>query len=265
MTASLADLLDGLRAGDAHRGGLRCARVFRVAPSAFAELRREVAELRRTRPASRVADADHVTGWTQPSGVVTQHSLYNRSGRTDDFTSDHDLSCRGKWFFDEATWPTLGRLVAGWPHLVNVRVNVLGPGARLAAHEEHVAFRTVDGRVGARLRFHLPLETSDAAVLNLDGDVYRLEAGVVHLVNHGCVHAAVNHGRSVRVHLVWDALLTEALAALLLGAVPPPCDAEACGLEPPAPLRREPVGAFRRLAPAVPLAELATMTVCDPQ
>jgi hypothetical protein len=261
----LPQLLDGLVRGYGHRGGLRCVRVFQLTPDFFLDLRREIRDLRRSRPASQVTHTDHVTNWTEPAGTVSQYSLLNRSGRTDDFSNDHDFSCRGKWFFDAVQWPTLGRLIVAWPHLVNMRVNVLGPGARLAAHQEHVPFRTIDGHVGARLRFHLPLETNDGAELNLDGDVHRLQPAVIHLVNHGCVHAAANHGPRERVHLVWDALLTEAVAALLLGSVAPPLYAVACGLDQPEPARHEPIGTFRRMAPLVPPMDASAMTVCPPQ
>jgi hypothetical protein len=260
----LREMLDGLAEGDAHRGGIRCLRVWRVEPAFFARLGRDIRALRDSRPCSSVADPGHVTHWTGASGTVSQYSLLNRSGRTDDFSSDHDLSCRGKWFFDGAEFPHLARLIEAWPHLVNVRVNVLGPGARLAPHEEHVVFRTAAAGVGARLRFHLPVETNRDAELNLDGDVHHLPAGIVHLVNQGCVHAAVNGGADDRVHLVWDALLTRQVAARLLGA-PPPDVGLPGGLAKAPVRRRDAVGAFRRMSPTVPEYESRHLALCPPQ
>lgn len=259
--------LAGLVAGDQHRGGIRCLRLFRLTEEEFAGLRREVAELQRRRRPSSVADPGHVTSWTRPQGEVLQYSLLNRSGRTDDFSADHDLSCRDKWFFDAAAFPLLGDLVAALPHLVNFRINLLGPGAALPAHEEHVPFRTVGGWIGARLRFHLPVQTNPRAELHLDGRVFHLEAGVAHLVNHGCVHAAANHGATSRVHLLWDALLTEDLYRLLFGSVPrpgwwlpiPEADRE------PTPLRSEPIPPYPRLPPAVSAAEAEQLALCEPQ
>ena len=265
MTMDLQQLLDGLVQGYGHSGWLRCARVFQLTPEFFSGLRREVDDLRRSCPASQVTHPNHVTNWTEPAGTVSQYSLLNRSGRTDDFSADHDFSCRRKWFFDAARWPTLGRLIADWPHLVNMRVNVLGQGARLAAHQEYVPFRTIEGNVGARLRFHLPLETNDGAELNLDGDVHRLQPAVIYLVNHGCIHTAANHGPRERVHLVWDALLTDAVAALLLGSVAPPPYAVACGFDQPEAARHQPIGAFRRMAPLVTPLDASALTVCPPQ
>jgi Aspartyl/Asparaginyl beta-hydroxylase. len=260
------DLLDGLRLGDAHLGGLRCLRLFRVEDSTFASLVEDVDRFCVEHRPSRIADASHVTNWAHERGEIFHYSLLTASGRADDFARDHDLSSAGKWFFDQAAYPMLGQLIAAWPDLVNFRVNVLSPGSALAPHEEHVPFRTVTGSVGARVRFHLPVHTNQDAVLNLDGDLFRLEPGVVCLVNHGCVHAARNRGTAPRVHLVWDALLTGRLAEFLLGqTVHRPSFLQCVEVPDADPVGSEELDAHRRLTPSVSPDEVSSLAVCEPQ
>jgi hypothetical protein len=57
-------------------------------------------------------------------------------------------------------------------------------------------------------------------VITLDGGVYALAAGHVYLVNQGCIHAARNSGPQTRTHLMWDALLTQAVFARMFGGEP---------------------------------------------
>lgn len=260
-----AQFVSQLLDADQHRGGLKCLRAFEVEPEAFIALQREAQHLCQNRPASCVGRTDHVSHWTAAHGEVLQYSLLNTTGRTDDFSSDHDLSSQRKWFFDAATYPLLDQLIAEWPHLVNFRINVLEPGAGLPAHEEHIAFRTRSGKVGARLRFHLPVSTNDGCELNLDGEVFHLQTGVVHLVNHGCVHAARNKGTSARAHLVWDALLTRDLFTFLFEAT----HSIAWLRRPSDPavhvLRYETLCSYRRLPPEVAAMECKQLTLCDPQ
>jgi hypothetical protein len=215
------ELFAGLRRADYdHDGGVRCLRRLRLEPEYLLALRREVERLCASERGSDVSDTAHPTHWTMPRGTVTQYSLLNPGGRFDDTSSDHDLSCRGKAFRHAAEYPVLGEFVAAFPHAVNCRINVLGPGAGLSPHEENAVIRTRDGRVAARLRLHLPVVTNPLAVLILDGDVYHLEAGTVHVVNNGCIHSARNDGPSSRIHVVMDLLLTEQVFARVFGDAP---------------------------------------------
>ena len=93
---------------------------------------------RRGETASIAGDPGHVTNWTRPQGLVRQFSLLNRSGRFDDFSADHDLTCLGKSFHAADRYPALARLVKGFPHAVNFRINAMAPGARLPPHEEQL-------------------------------------------------------------------------------------------------------------------------------
>jgi len=214
--------LQSIAAANYHRPGLRIAHLFDVESRWFAELVCEVRQLRADQVPSLPGRGGHVTKWVQPRGRVEQYSLVTASGRYDDFSRDHDLSCFGKRFRDHARYPLLGRLIDDLPHLVNMRVNVLGVGAALPLHEEHSVVRSVTGAVGIRARFHLPLVTAAGATLALDGLVYQLAAGGVYFVNHGCVHAAVNNTGVERVHVVWDMLLTIEATAVMFGHRPAP-------------------------------------------
>jgi hypothetical protein len=240
---------------------------MRLSDPYVAELRAEVLELcRRERP-SDVRAAEHVTHWTRPRGEVLQFSLLNASGCAADFSVDHDLSSFGKRFHHSADHPHLASLIDALPDLLNFRVNVLGPRARLAAHEEHSIVRTHDGSLGACIRFHLPLVTSPGAELMLDGHVFHLEAGVIHFVNHGCVHAVRNGGAIQRVHLVWDALLTRSTYDAAFGDGPGPVWASRFKdhERTPAPLRVERMGAYVRLPSSITREAAEGLDLCHPQ
>jgi len=263
---TVRDVLLGIRAAAEHRGGMRCRALLRVAPDRFAAIAADVERLCRDEQPSEVTRPGHVTRWTRPFGEVLQWSLLSRSGRLDDFSTDHDRSCAGKRFARAADYPALGDFVAGWPHLVNVRVNALGPHSGLSPHEEQVLFRTRAGTIGARVRLHLPIATGAGAELMLDGGVYHLAAGTVYFVNHGCVHAAANCGEAARIHLVWDMLLTRAVFDCMFGDADLPGLARVAGADAePRPIRTEAVGAYERLAPDVTRAEAEWLALCEPQ
>jgi len=263
------EILAGIRNADFHEGGIRALRLFAVDAAAFARMRAEIGRYAATRRPSEVAAPEHVTHWTRPVGDVLQFSLFNRSGRSDDFASDHDLSSAGKFFGDPDLLPVTAALVAALPDCCNVRVNVLGPGAQLSAHEEHVTFRTRSGSIGLRVRFHLPIETTPAAELWLDGEAHHLEAGSIYFVNNGCVHAALNRSDDApRAHVVWDMLLTRAAFDTMFGDGPAPLD-WLRRIEPERralrPLRSERVVTYRRLAPSVPRWDAERVAFCEPQ
>jgi hypothetical protein len=261
------ELFAGVRDGNYHAGGIRCLRLFRLDQRYFTELLAEVERLRRMERGSNVADPDHVTNWTRPRGEVIQYSLLNTSGRYDDFSTDHDQSCLGKWFRGGSEYPALARLIHLFPHAVNFRLNLMGPGASLAPHEEHSVFRTRAGSVALRARFHLPIVTNPLAELTLDGWVYHLLAGAVYFVNHGCAHSARNRGDQGRIHLVWDMLLTREAFEFMFGKAAGawPLDQVAEDEQSPTPLRKERAGAFLRLPPLVDRDEIDRIDWCEVQ
>lgn len=244
-----AMLFKGIRDANYHCGGIRCLRLFKLDETYFDPLKSEVMRLVATEDSSRVNDVHHVTNWTRPRGEVRQFSLFNASGRYDDFSADHNFSSTGKDFRGYVAYPALARLISELPHLVNFRISVLSASARLSAHEEHSVVFTETGAVAARVRFHLPITSNSQAELMLDGDVYHLEPGAIYFVNHGCVHAASNSSSTARIHLVWDMLLTRLTFKFMF-------DDAACLLpltrvveddQIPCPTRTERVGSYLRI------------------
>jgi hypothetical protein len=217
MSTPERELLEGIRDADAHRGGIRCLRLFRLDRALGLALRAEVLALRAREPWSDVQEREHVTHWAGPRGAVRQWSLVNRSGDCADFRDDHDLSCVCKTFHLAARYPQLAAFADALPHLVNLRINELGPGAGLAPHEEHSLFPDFRGGAAVRARFHLPLCTSRDARMLLDGDLVRFAPRTIYYFNQGCVHGADNPPARARIHLVWDQLLTAEVFATMFG------------------------------------------------
>jgi hypothetical protein len=263
-----AALLAGIRDGNYHVGGIRCLRLFQLNDAYFASVRADVERLCRDERPSDVNDPEHITNWTKPRGEVLQFSLLNRTGRYNDFTADHDLSCLGKAFHGAAAYPALAQFVAMFTHTVNFRINILAPGARLSPHEEHAVIRTRSGSIGARVRFHLPIVTNPKAELMLDGWIYRMEPGTIYFFNHGCVHSACNGGADRRIHLVWDMLLTaEAFDCMFRGGANPlpPLERIEEREQIPLPLRTERTGAHMQIQPPVTRDEADGLSWCEVQ
>lgn len=261
------ELLGGIRDGNYHAGGIRCLQLFRLESGYARELHAEVERLCQTEQGSNVNDPNHVTNWTRPRGPVSQFSLLNASGCYNDFSIDHEVTCFGKQFHASEKYPRLAELIASFPDTINFRLNIIGPRARLSAHEEHSVIRTAAGTVGIRARFHLPITTNSRAELMLDGSIYHLPANVIHFVNHGCVHSACNGGDQDRIHLVWDVLLTRQVFDVMFG------DSVRASMlvriaeceQQVTPLRVERIGANLRLPPLVPRAEAELIGFCDVQ
>ena len=261
------ELLRGIRDGNYHDGGIRCLQLFRLEGGFANELQTEVERLCQTEQGSNVSDPNHITNWTRPRGAVFQFSLLNASGNYNDFSADHNVTCFGKQFHAAEKYPRLAELIASFPDTLNFRINVLGAGARLSAHEEHSVIRTAAGSVGIRARFHLPMTTNPRAELMLDGSIYHLALNVIHFVNHGCVHSASNGGNHDRIHLVWDMLLTQSVFDFMFAdSVSATMLARIAESEQQVmPLRVERIGAHLRLPPLVPRAEAELVGFCGVQ
>jgi hypothetical protein len=201
-------MLERIAAGNFHRpGGLRTLQVGEMPADRYAALRAELLDVAET-CAPSIVGTGHQTGWTRPTGTVVQWSLFNRHGDTGDPSDDFNYQLDGKQV--PAGLPLTARFADTLPGLVNLRLNMLGAGAALAPHEEHLPRPLPDGKVGLRARFHLPIDTNPEALMLADGHLFRFQPGCVYLFNNGCVHAAVNEGTHRRLHLVWDMLLTDA-------------------------------------------------------
>jgi hypothetical protein len=187
-----------------HRAGIKIEACLAVDPGWFEAIRRDVRDLVARRPPSEVGDRSHPTYWTNPYGRATQHSLFNASGNTSDTSVDHNHVAAGKTY-NAPEYEALGRFVRSFGNrLLNFRINGLFTGAGLSPHEECV----VHGE-RLRLRFHLPVETSEQSTLMLDEERYHARAGHVYYFNNGCVHGAENLGQEVRYHLVFDMFLDD--------------------------------------------------------
>jgi len=212
-----------------HRGGIKMRPCLAVDPSWFAAIREDVRTLLTGRPPSDVSLQSHPTHWTNPYGNVTQHSLLNSSGRTEDTSSDHDLRTEGK-AFSAPECQALMRLQAAFAgSALNFRLNGLMAHSGLSPHEENV----VHGDQ-LRLRFHLPVFTNSQARVMLDGEQLHLQPGYIYFFNNGCVHSAGNQGDEARYHIVWDVFWNEWI------------DEHMCNLESPA----TPAEGLRKLSPA---------------
>jgi hypothetical protein len=262
------DWFEGIRDGGRRPGRIRCRRLLRLDSDYAVEVRREVERLCRHSRPSQATDPRHPTYWTRPVGEALQWSLLNASGRTDDCSLDHDLSCLGKRFHQASEHPALACLIAAFPHAINFRINMLGPHSGLSPHQEHVVFRTRGGTVGARVRLHLPVVTQPGAELMLDGLVYYLEPNTIHFVNHGCVHSASNRAAVPRTHLVFDVLLTRDSFGRLFDSASragiPAVRVDDADAELVA-LRGERVGPYRRLPSPIPLDETQALEFCEVQ
>jgi hypothetical protein len=194
---------DSVLEATGHHGGTKMLPCLAVEESWFAAIRSDAGKLL-ARVSSDVSQKSHPTYWTNPYGTVTQHSLFNTTGRTEDTATDHDLRTEGK-LFSAPECTAIGRMLDAFANrALNFRLNGLMAGSGLSPHEENI--RHGDK---VRLRFHLPVFTNPEARVMLDGEQFRLRAGYIYFFNNGCVHAAANGGSEARYHLVWDVFLDD--------------------------------------------------------
>jgi hypothetical protein len=264
---TLGEIMEGISNADLGKPAIACLRIFDLEPEFFVRLRNECVDLCRSQRPSQVGDPKHITHWAGPQGRVLQFSLMNATGRYDDASTDHNQSCRGKHFHDPDKYPVLAKFLSAFPHCINFRLIVLGPGAALSPHKEHVCFKTQNGLIGMRLRLHLPLVTNEAAEMTLEGQVYHFPERQILLFNHGCVHSARNGGNTDRLHLVWDLLLTLPVAELLFGDCPSPFPAQRYtrGERVVVPKAAEPPSQFVRLPVLVSPSDVAKVELVPPQ
>jgi len=187
-----------------HRGGLKMQPCLAMDAAWFAAIQEDVRKLQAQRPASDVSSKSHPTNWTNPYGNATQHSLLNATGKTEDTATDHDLKTEGKLFSAPECTAILQLQAAFAGRALNFRLNGLMAKSGLSPHEENV----IHGEK-LRLRFHLPVFTSEHAVMMLDGESFRFLPGYIYFFNNGCVHSADNGDEEARYHFVWDVFFDE--------------------------------------------------------
>ncbi|MHB1207292.1 MAG: hypothetical protein ACYCZX_17110, partial [Rhodospirillaceae bacterium] len=134
-----ARFIKDLRRAYEHRGGVRTLRLGTLDPAWFAQIQRECNSIVRQGGSSDVTAAAHVTNWTKPKGDVRQFSLFNASGRSDEYLGDYGY--RGDASKKRLVFPelkALARFAALFgPPLRNLRLNGMGTDSSLSAHEEN--------------------------------------------------------------------------------------------------------------------------------
>jgi hypothetical protein len=83
---SLADCRREVLSAKRHEGGLKMWPCLRLDPDWFDAIVSDTRGLIARREASLVTRPEHPTNWVRPYGVGTQHSLYNHSGQTEDYS-----------------------------------------------------------------------------------------------------------------------------------------------------------------------------------
>lgn len=185
--------------------------IFELDEAFFQAVAKDVLNLVQDQTSSVPAEPGHLTNWIKPEGLIKQYSLLNESGRCDDFSIDHNRSVRGKKFAHGTLYPHLDQFIHAFPHAVNFRISVLFGNSSFAQHQEDICFiNRITNKPALRVRFHLPIVTNEQAFMLMQGSLYRFNPGKIYFFHNGCIHSALNlHPTEVRIHLLWDMLLTE--------------------------------------------------------
>ena len=179
---------------------------FRVKDSVMNEIEKEVKQMTENRQKSLVGSKDHITNWTKPYGIAVQLSLYNTSGDTSDFSTDHNNSQKNK-FFVEPNAKNINNFFKMFEHsVVNFRVNGMGKNSGLLPHKE---INITDKFY--KCRFHLPVFTNKNSWVMVGWKKFWLKRGIIYFFNNGLVHSAGNNGEEIRYHLVFDTILNDKL------------------------------------------------------
>jgi hypothetical protein len=206
------NFLKGLREAYEHSDGVKTLRLGRLDAAWFADIQRETAFIIENGGSSDVGAPDHVTHWTRPRGKVRQFSLFNTSGRSEDYQGDYGY--RGNAAHKKLVFPQLKGLTRFaalfGDALRNLRLNGMGADAGLSAHEENSITPRAWG-ADYIVRFHLPVFTNDRSYIYLDDERFTYREGELYFFHHGCVHAAANFGADARYHLVLDCFLDRKL------------------------------------------------------
>jgi hypothetical protein len=214
--------VDGVRRAFEHRGGIKSLHLGTLNPDWFADIQREAAWIINRASSSDVGAANHVTHWTRPHGQVQQFSLFNSSGRSEDYLGDYgyrnDTGRKRLVFPHLKAIARFAALFGG--NLRNLRLNGMGTEASLSAHEEE-SMSALRWGVEYIVRFHLPVFTNPKAHVYLDDERFHYDEGALYFFNHGCVHSAANAGAEPRYHLVLDAFLDRSLFRNLFPGTPP--------------------------------------------
>ncbi len=91
-------------------------------------------------------------------------------------------------------------------HLLSVRLSALRPGGRINPHRDNLP--------DYWLRLHIPITTTDEVIFKINDEVCTWRPGELWYGDFRLVHQVENPSHIARVHLVVDAVMNPALAAL---------------------------------------------------
>ncbi len=207
----LAGFKRGFRRAYRHEGGIKVLALGRLDAGWFAELQKEMAWVISSQSSSNVGSPAHTTNWTRPIGEARQFSLFNPTGRPDEYLSDFapPAKVRKRLVFPELKATARFAALFG-ADLWNLRLNGLGKQSGLSAHEED-PITPGRWRNSYKVRLHLPVYTNAGACVYLDDERFHFAEGHLYFFHHGCVHSAVNPMEEPRYHLVLDCNLSSAL------------------------------------------------------
>jgi hypothetical protein len=207
-------LIEKVMEANFHKGGIRCLKLFRLNDDFFARLKKEINDISLQFTPSDVCNTEHVSNpVTKPYGQNYHYSLYNQSGKSDDYTMDWNRSNKGKRFHFADQFPEMNKLTQFFEGRTNMKLLVLGPNSGLYPHEAHLIGTGSEKKI--ILRFHLPVFSNNKCEMLLDNEYFRFEEQYVYFFNEGCIHSAYNHGDTPRLHLSWDMPLTEKMNSLM--------------------------------------------------
>lgn len=196
-----------------HKGGIKCLETFLMKDDFFLKLQQEVLKIK-DMPRSDVRDVTHVSNpVTKPTGENFQYSLFNESGKTNDYSKDWNKSANNKKFHFAKEYPCMAQFIHFFKGCLNMKLLVLGPGTELYPHEAHLVVPTDPPRLV--LRFHLPVFTNEKCLMLLDGETFHFKQQHIYFFNEGCIHSAWNKSDTYRYHLSWDMYLDEAVYKLM--------------------------------------------------
>jgi Aspartyl/Asparaginyl beta-hydroxylase len=116
--------------------------------------------------------------------------------------------------FADTAWlrrsPYMAEVLSAIPaQLRSARLLALGPGAASGVHSD-----TKYAPAWGTARLHVPITTTPGAVLYLESEPHRWEPGTLWFADFSRSHKVENNDDVTRVHLVVDALVSEALMQL---------------------------------------------------
>jgi hypothetical protein len=211
-SAASNDLIDLLVTGR-----IKILPLFEVEPDLFARVQEEVVVLASEQQGQTVG-TDHPTykyvrrsdpAWDLKPGTIRQYSLYNsRADLTFNDEDSHWHATVRRFHPRLRHVPEFFRRYFGESDLQNFRMQAIWSGGSLGLHREKIIGIPKRER-HFKLRFHLPIVTNPGVRFPMDGRIFSMKPGWVHIFNVACMHGVVNDGDALRIHLIFDCYLND--------------------------------------------------------